>query len=399
MMAALWFLYLSFNHIGQLWYGYGWEIQLLETGFLGIFLCPLRETRPFPRMRPPVVVFWLLRWLAFRIYLGAGLIKMRGDHCWRDLTCLLYHYETQPLPNPLSPWFHFLPAWFNKLSVEFTHLIQLIVPVFIFTPRRLRHIAATLLAGFQGLLILSGNLAFLNWLTLVPILACFDDEFWRTLLPRRLGEMADEAESRAAPDQRGVPAASWGLVVLVAWLSVPVVKNLFSPGQIMNTSFNNLHLVNTYGAFGHVGKTRRELIIEGTADKQITSDTKWKAYEFPAKPGDPNRSLPIVSPYHYRLDWQVWFAAMSIPQREPWLMHLVWKLLHNDEGALSLLASNPFPERPPEHIRIEIYRYKFLPPREEGPVWKRERIETWFPAISKRAPGFKEYLQSRGWAK
>src|SRR5262249_55802209 len=33
LMALLWALYLSFIHIGQDWYGYGWEIQLLETGF------------------------------------------------------------------------------------------------------------------------------------------------------------------------------------------------------------------------------------------------------------------------------------------------------------------------------------------------------------------------------
>ena len=102
VMAVLWALYLSFVHIGQDWYGYGWEIQLAETGFLAIFLCPLLDPRPFPRRPPPTPVVWLFRWLIFRIMVGAGLIKLRGDPCWRDLTCLYYHYETQPLPNPLS---------------------------------------------------------------------------------------------------------------------------------------------------------------------------------------------------------------------------------------------------------------------------------------------------------
>jgi hypothetical protein len=41
-------------------------------------------------------VLILLRWLLFRLEFGAGLIKMRGDRCWRDLTCLYYHHETQP---------------------------------------------------------------------------------------------------------------------------------------------------------------------------------------------------------------------------------------------------------------------------------------------------------------
>jgi len=130
LLFLVWFLYLSFVHIGQIWYGYGWEIQLLETGFLAVFMVPLIDPRPFPRMPPPAPVVWLLRWLTFRIYFGAGLIKIRGDECWRDLTCLYYHYETQPLPNPLSPWFHYLPKWFHKLGVVWNHFIELIVPFF-----------------------------------------------------------------------------------------------------------------------------------------------------------------------------------------------------------------------------------------------------------------------------
>ena len=120
LLAALWMLYMSFVHVGQDWYGYGWEIQLLETGFLAIFLCPLLDGRPFPKREPPLAVFWLFRWLIFRIMFGAALIKLRGDSVWRDLTALYYHFETQPLPNPLSRWFHFLPHWI--LTVSYTHL-------------------------------------------------------------------------------------------------------------------------------------------------------------------------------------------------------------------------------------------------------------------------------------
>src|SRR6266513_1055675 len=100
LLGILWAMYMSIIHVGQIWYGYGWETQLLETGFLSIFLCPLLDGRPFPRCRPPLLVIWLFRWLGFRIMIGAGLIKLRGDPCWRDLTCLYYHYETQPIPNP-----------------------------------------------------------------------------------------------------------------------------------------------------------------------------------------------------------------------------------------------------------------------------------------------------------
>src|SRR5205085_1915309 len=38
ILAILWIIYMSIVHVGQIWYGYGWETQLLETGFLAIFL-------------------------------------------------------------------------------------------------------------------------------------------------------------------------------------------------------------------------------------------------------------------------------------------------------------------------------------------------------------------------
>src|SRR5476651_537606 len=140
VMLLLWILYSSIVNVGQLWYSYGWEMQLLETGFLAIFLCPLLDGRPFPRRAPPVAVIWLYRWLIFRIMLGAGLIKLRGDDCWRDLTCLYYHYETQPIPNPLSWWLHFRPHWFHKFGAFWNHFVELVVPWFVFGPRPVRHV-------------------------------------------------------------------------------------------------------------------------------------------------------------------------------------------------------------------------------------------------------------------
>ena len=141
LLAVLWVLYMSIVHVGQDWYGYGWEIQLLETGFLAIFLCPLLDPRPFPRREPPMAVIWLFRWLVFRIMLGAGLIKLRGDPAWRDLTALYYHFETQPIPNPLSRWFHFLPRVVLRIGAGFNHVAELVAPWFVFGPRIARQLA------------------------------------------------------------------------------------------------------------------------------------------------------------------------------------------------------------------------------------------------------------------
>src|SRR5882724_8408321 len=177
VMAVLWGLYMSFVHIGQDWYGYGWEIQLLETGFLSIFLCPLLDGRPFPRRPPPVVIIWLFRALIFRIMFGAGMIKIRGDQSWRDLTALYYHFETQPIPSPISRYLHFMPHWFHQAGTGWNHFVELVVPWFSFGPRHVRHVAGVLLITFQMFLIISGNLSFLNYLTIIPFLACFDDTF------------------------------------------------------------------------------------------------------------------------------------------------------------------------------------------------------------------------------
>jgi hypothetical protein len=395
-LGVLWALYLSLVNVGQIWMGYGWESQLLETGFLAIFLCPLLDPRPFPRRPTPLPVVWLLRWLVFRIMLGAGLIKLRGDLCWRDLTCLSYYFETQPIPNPLSRYFHFAPHGVHVLGCLANHAAELVVPFFVAGPPRLRRIAGGILVAFQGMLILSGNLSFLNWLTIAPCLACFDDGVWRRVLPRRLTAIADRAKAGAVPTQ-AQRVTSWVLVALVAVLSLEPVANMLSRRQIMNTSFNPFRLVNTYGAFGSVGRERHEIILEGTRDSVISEETPWRAYEWKAKPGDPDRSPPILSPYHLRLDWQIWFAAMSRPERHPWVVHLVWKLLHQDEGALSLLANRPFPEGPPRYIRATLYRYRFTRPFSgERGTWSRERLRPWILPVSLEQRGLREFLVDWG---
>ncbi len=130
----------------------------------------------------------------------------------------------------------------------------------------------------------------------------------------------------------------------MAALSVRPIRNLLSPGQLMNTSFEPLHLVNTYGAFGSITRDRYEIVIEGTSDATVTSDTVWRAYEFKGKPGDPAKRPPQVAPYHLRLDWLMWFAAMSPTPRDPWFAALIGKLLEATRATLGLLAGNPFPD-------------------------------------------------------
>ena len=166
----------------------------------------------------------------------------------------------------------------------------------------------------------------------------------------------------------------------------------------MNTSFDRLDLVNTYGAFGSVGRERDEIVLEGTDDPVPGDEADWRPYEFECKPGDPMRRPCIASPYHYRLDWLMWFAAMSRPEAYPWSLHLVWKLLHADPGTLGLLASDPFHGSPPRFVRATLYRYHFAPRDDPGGAWwTRERLGTWLPPLSAHDGRLRRFLESYDW--
>jgi hypothetical protein len=358
----LWLLYLSIVNVGQLFYAFGWESLLLEAGFLAIFLGPAS-------VPPPAPILWLLRWLVFRLEFGAGLIKIRHDPCWRNLTCLYYHHETQPMPNPLSWYFHRLPKPIHRLEVFGNHAAQLVVPFGLFAPQPVAGLAALVIGIHQLWLVASGNFAWLNWLTLALALVAFDDQQLGLVLPIRHAPLEAPSDWYVAL----VLAASGLLIVLSYWPA----RNLLSRRQSMNSTYNPFHLVNSYGAFGNITRERRELVLEGTSEDDLTGATTWQEYEFTGKPGDPRRCPPQVAPYHLRLDWLMWFAAMSPSFANAWLLPLVVRLLENDRSTLRLLGRNPFGDRPPRAIRASLYRYRFTTWSERkatGAWWMRERV-------------------------
>jgi hypothetical protein len=396
VMVALWLIQLSLHSIGQVFWGYGWEIQLLETGMLAAFLCPMRGWRPFASA-PPVEAIWLMRWLVVRIMLGAGLIKLRGDPCWRDLTCLVYHYETQPNPSPMSWLLHHMPRSVHVAGVLFNHAVELGAPFLLLGPLTARRVAGALFVAFQAVLIVSGNLSFLNWLTIVPALACFDDAFLMRLVPARLRPRTTDAMGAATEPSRLQVRTARAYAVLVFALSIPVVINLASSDQRMNASFAPLHLVNTYGAFGTVSRIRHEVILQGTRDETLDEHTRWEEYELPCKPGDVSRRPCLVSPYHYRLDWQMWFAAMSSYDDEPWIAALVDKLLRGDRSVAPLFARDPFPDAhaPPLFVRAELYRYE-LTARGSSAWWSRTRVGEYMRPMAKDDPELRAFLRDNG---
>jgi hypothetical protein len=354
---ALWVLYQSIVNVGGTFYGFGWESLLLEAGFLAIFLGNAETA-------PQWLVILAFRWLAFRVEFGAGLIKLRGDECWRRLRCMDFHHETQPMPNPLSWFFHHLPRALHRVEVLGNFFAQLVLPWGLFLPQPFASVAAALMIMTQLYLVVSGNYAWLNWLT---ILAC-------------VAGIADPAGVAAAGTFAPTPAwftalgiALAGLVVVLSWWPV---RNMASPGQAMNASFNPFHIVNTYGAFGSVGRTRYEVVVEGAAGGEPgdASEDAWREYEFKGKPGDPRRRPPQIAPYHYRLDWMIWFIPLSPRYAGDWFLVFLVRLLENDPATLRLLRHNPFPDAAPDVVRARLFHYRYstwLEWRETGRWWVR----------------------------
>lgn len=371
LWAAMWGLYQSFVNAGRIFYGFGWESMLLETGFLAIFLGAGTTD-------PPVVVIWLLKWVLFRNMFGAGLIKIRGDDCWRELTCLDHHYETQPMPNPLSSFAHHLPDRFHRLEVIGNHVVELAVPFLYFAPQPFATIGGVATILFQGWLMLTGNFSWLNALTIVLASATFSDEL--------LGVVVPVAAPVAASPPLALLVLALFVTVLVLALSIEPALNMLSPAQVMNTSFDPLHLVNTYGAFGSITKDRYQLVVEGT-DAENPSEGDWQEYEFKGQPVQTDERPPQWAPYHLRLDWQLWFAAMQ-PRpgpRQRWFLAFLEAILENDAETIALLRFDPFSEGSPERVRVLRYRYQFTDREERtqtGRWWHRERVGTYVEPVS-----------------
>ncbi|HEV7950676.1 MAG TPA: lipase maturation factor family protein, partial [Glaciihabitans sp.] len=322
-----------------------------------------------------LLVLLLIRWLVFRLEFGAGMIKMRGDRSWRDLTALYYHHETQPMPNPVSRFAHLLPKWFHRLEVLANHIVQLVLPWLLFAPQPIATVAAAAVILTQAWLVITGNFAWLNVITIVLAFSAVSDSALGLDIPT------------AATTPLWFIVVTFAVTALILVLSWAPARNLFQKRQLMNASFNRWHLVNAYGAFGTVTQQRYEVIIEGTADATVSENTDWREYEFPGKPGDPARMPPQVAPYHHRLGWLLWFLALG--SGGPWFTVLLVRILEGDPGIRKLMRVDPFDGQAPRFVRARLFSYRFATraeKRDTGLRWIRQPVDTLVPPSALRRP-------------
>src|SRR5213080_1977259 len=405
-LGVLFVSYLSLSVAGQAFLSFQWDILLLETGFVAIFFAPwqLWPRSATAAIRPvsPVAMF-LLKFLLFKLMFMSGVVKLTsGDNCWgwinhsfhwSALTALDYHYWTQPLPTVFAWFADKHPEWFKKFSVAFCLVVEIIVPFFIWAPRRPRLIAAGLIIFLQLAIAITGNYCFFNLLTIALCLLLIDDAVAASL--RRGGMphlVASTATQRRDHNRRTVAErlSTYGAIAVIivtlpinAWLMFSAFRPLSRPPRALAKLYEKLEafrIVNGYGLFRAMTKDRCEIVLEGSAD-----GIEWLSYEFKWKPGDVKRAPGWCAPHQPRLDWQMWFAALGTPRENRWLIALVFRLLQGSHDVNPLLANNPFPDKPPRYIRAMFYRYRFTTGdefRQTGAWWKREELREYLPTLS-----------------
>jgi hypothetical protein len=369
-LAACFLLYLSLATAGQDFTAFQWDVFLLESGFLAIFLT----------WGSGITVF-LYRLLIARFMFMGGVVKIAGgDPAWMNLTALSYHYQTQPLPSPLGYYAYFLPEWWQKLCVSGVLFIELAVPFFVFLPRPLRLFAAWSFIALQLSIILTGNFAFFNVLTILLCAFLFEDRDIAGLVPQRLRRRLEER--RHPPGNIATAyAAGWAaLVVTVLSTHIWIAQTQRLPVEPLQTLLQTaaaFSVVNNYGPFAVMTTERDEIIVEGSED-----GGNWAEYGFKYKPDDVAKALCWNIPHQPRLDWQMWFAALHEPQRGGWFDKFMQRLQQGAPDVTALLARNPFAERPPAYLRAVLYRYAYAPPEERaatGQIWRREKLRLYWP--------------------
>jgi predicted DCC family thiol-disulfide oxidoreductase YuxK len=389
-LTLLFVSYLSLTIAGQTFLSFQWDILLLETGFLAIFFAPCQWRRK--AAEPPVsrVGHFLLKFLLFKLMLMSGVVKLTsGDDSWWNLTALDHHYWTQPLPTVLGWWAHQGPDWLSHFSTFFVLFVESVVPFFIWGPRRVRHVACMLLISLQVLIALTGNYCFFNLLTIALCLLLIDDGTWR-FKERRFPNRRSEPLERVHFADHLSRYQRWPAVAILL-ITLPInamlIFSAFKPRTgwprpiaTLGEFVEPFRIVNGYGLFRVMTKSRSEIILEGSAD-----GIDWLPYVFKWKPGDVSQPPHWVAPHQPRLDWQMWFAALGTYRQNPWLVRFAVRLLENNPEAIRLLARNPFPGEPPRYIRAMLYDYHFTSwaeHKETGAWWKREERGEYLPSIS-----------------
>ena len=380
-LIVLFVLYLSLLHAGQIFLMFQWDTLLLEAGFLAIFLTA----------GPSQLLLFLFHWLLFRLRFMSGISKLSsGDPSWANLTTLNYYFETQPLPHVGAWYFHQLPEWILQGGVLLVFFTELIVPFFIFLPRRFRLFAAATTIVMQLMIMATSNHNWINLLTIVLCLFLLDDRILQKVIPRWLHpfiSLKNNVKTETGYRQRQYVLSFFALLILLSSLTAfsAMVTNIKFPETLARSTY----LVRSWGighifhVFPNMQTERHELQIEGSNDAKV-----WKPYVFKYKPGALDKKPSFIVPHQPRLDWMIWFVPPRNAEMLYWFEQFLFRLHQGSAEVLDLLEHNPFPDKPPEYLRVQVFQYRFTTVKEReqsGHWWTRNYLGE-FPYVRPRHP-------------
>jgi len=145
--------------------------------------------------------------------------------------------------------------------------------------------------------------------------------------------------------------------------------------------------LNNYGLFADMTTARPEIVVQGSRDGE-----GWETYDFRWKPDATTDRPQFVEPHMPRVDWQMWFQALRIHRADRragrcghsrWFLNFQRALLEGREPVLSLIADNPFGDRPPKYLRTVVYDYQFAGSEAgEGEWWQRSNRRRSCPVLT-----------------
>ena len=365
-----WICWLSFVNIGQDFLSFQWDTLLLEVGFLLIFLeKPGLRPRPPGLDIPPLLIRLALTFLLARLIFSSGIVKLlSGDPTWSDLSAMTYHFETQPIPNPLSWFIHQLPHPLLNLSTIFTFVIELLLPFTLLFPQPKVRLTASL--GFLSLMLLialTGNYAFFNLLTIGLCLALIENRYYPSWLqPKTIPLPWTPVPWRHLASLAALLQLSLAIPILLSTLQL-LPRASQSTWQ---NSFAPWHLTSGYGLFAVMTTRRPELTLE-----RSSNGIQWQPIQFSYKAGPADRLPPQIAPFQPRLDWQMWFAALSAErgQLPGWFTPFLKKLQKGDAEVWNLLPSQPHSSGN-DYLRLRLDQYNFTTPSERSSTGNWWRI-------------------------
>jgi|GEM_PF-1037855 len=353
-------LYLSYVTLGQEFMSFQWDILLLEASALTMIL-PQENSR---FKSGPAIILLNLLWI--KLIFSSGIVKVLASNpAWIDLEALKVHFATQPLPGPLAIIFHSLPNLVLSICCLIVLGIQILTPIFLILFPRIRSAIFWANLCLQTLIFISGNYNIFNLVAtgltflILPdksLVSIFGIQFFKN--PR-------------------VPDLTWAIFKYPLLLFFIFINFTFC--FLPLTSFDEfaslrnyniaitmqrLGLLGNYGLFANMTMTRPEIIFEAYWDKNSASTNKlengeWHEIDLKYKPGNPNVAPTQVAPFHPRLDWQLWFAALGeTAVRSPWIYRLTKEILRGNRAIYSFFQSESWPESPPDGLRAWMYDYE-----------------------------------------